>query len=471
MNPTFVTPDALAENAAGIADGFVTSVAGSAGQLCTKPGFLFVPEQHPLAERVAQLVSVVEEHRLLNPGIAAGYRARRDAILGTPGVTVIAEGSLRIDEDGQGWATPTIVSVPVATLQEHRTRCSTRRSVRCRSSWSTRLDADLAAVADELFQGNLTGTVHAASGERRRGVRSLVPWIAQHAGRVLFGGWPTGVAVTPAMQHGGPWPATTNDSAPPSGRRRSAASCGRRLPGRPAGAPARAAARRQPVERAATPHPPASRKTGAPRPARGSTPGLGLFPAPGRTINLRYGQTDPIHVRRRRGNVPRNGDSRISGHGVHPGHLLPVRPGSPAALALQTHRDDGQRLVFTGSAVGLFGHCVIVWFLLSVVPNLRHLPVLGAGRGFRSGSPRTPTSAQPHPAAEHVHARGRVAAAARNRGHPAARRRVAARKTACRPNHLDWVTGDSDTTETCQSPVARYCTFFAIDTAWSANRS
>jgi NADP-dependent aldehyde dehydrogenase len=30
---------------------------------------------------------------------------------------------------------------------------------------------------------------------------------------VIFGGWPTGVAVTPAMQHGGPYPATTNDSS------------------------------------------------------------------------------------------------------------------------------------------------------------------------------------------------------------------------------------------------------------------
>jgi NADP-dependent aldehyde dehydrogenase len=33
------------------------------------------------------------------------------------------------------------------------------------------------------------------------------------AGRIIFGGWPTGVTVTPAMQHGGPWPATTNDSS------------------------------------------------------------------------------------------------------------------------------------------------------------------------------------------------------------------------------------------------------------------
>jgi NADP-dependent aldehyde dehydrogenase len=39
-----------------------------------------------------------------------------------------------------------------------------------------------------------------------------VQWLTSHVGRVLFGGWPTGVAVTPAMQHGGPYPATTLDS-------------------------------------------------------------------------------------------------------------------------------------------------------------------------------------------------------------------------------------------------------------------
>ncbi|HUG49886.1 MAG TPA: aldehyde dehydrogenase (NADP(+)) [Terrimesophilobacter sp.] len=216
VNPTFVTPGALAENADGIADGYVTSVAGSAGQLCTKPGFLFVPTDanaaHPLAERVAQRVGVVGEHRLLNPGIAAGYRARRDAILGTPGVTVIAQGSLRFDADGQGWATPTIVSVPVATLQEHRDTLLDEAFGPLSILVEYDSDADLAAVADDLFQGNLTGTVHAAAGEQTPTLRGLVPWIAQHAGRVLFGGWPTGVAVTPAMQHGGPWPATTNDS-------------------------------------------------------------------------------------------------------------------------------------------------------------------------------------------------------------------------------------------------------------------
>jgi NADP-dependent aldehyde dehydrogenase len=71
---------------------------------------------------------------------------------------------------------------------------------------------ELAPVADELFEGNLTGTVHAGSGEDSEALRSLVHWLEGHTGRELFGGWPTGVAVTPAMQHGGPYPATSNDA-------------------------------------------------------------------------------------------------------------------------------------------------------------------------------------------------------------------------------------------------------------------
>lgn len=213
VNPAFVTAGALAENLEGIASGFAGSVAGSAGQLCTKPGFLFVPEENSLAERLAALSAQTPEQRLLNPGITSGYGARRDAILATPGVSVIAEGSLRVDDNGQGWATPTIVSVSVDTLLKQRESLKEEAFGPLSIVVEYGENTDLASVAGEVFEGNLTGTVHAADGESSDEIRGLVGWITGHAGRVLFGGWPTGVAVTPAMQHGGPWPATTNDSS------------------------------------------------------------------------------------------------------------------------------------------------------------------------------------------------------------------------------------------------------------------
>lgn len=213
VNPVFVTDAALREDAEGILDGFVTSVSGSAGQLCTKPGFLFAPAGTVIGEGIASRTAGVPEHRLLNPSITAGYRARREAVLGTPGVTVLTEGSLRVDDDGQGWATPTIVSAPVGVLKEHRAELLEESFGPLSVIVEYDNVDDLASIADELFEGNLTGTVHAANGEDTPALHNLLAWLTRSTGRVLFGGWPTGVAVTPAMQHGGPWPATTNDSS------------------------------------------------------------------------------------------------------------------------------------------------------------------------------------------------------------------------------------------------------------------
>lgn len=213
VNPAFVTRAALESDAAGIAKGFAASVAGSAGQLCTKPGFLFVPAGNDLAGALASEVVSAPEHRLLNPGITAGYRDRRDAILATPGASVIAEGSLRIDDDGQGWATPTLVSVSADVLVGQRESLLDEAFGPLSVLVEYEREDDLVSIADSVFDGNLTGTIHLAPGEDTPAVRLLADWIAGHAGRVLFGGWPTGVAVTPAQQHGGPWPATTNDSS------------------------------------------------------------------------------------------------------------------------------------------------------------------------------------------------------------------------------------------------------------------
>ena len=72
--------------------------------------------------------------------------------------------------------------------------------------------SDLTEIARELFPGNLTGTVHLGQGEALAAIRPLLVQLARSCGRVLVDDWPTGVAVTPAMQHGGPFPSTTNDS-------------------------------------------------------------------------------------------------------------------------------------------------------------------------------------------------------------------------------------------------------------------
>ncbi|QTX05542.1 aldehyde dehydrogenase (NADP(+)) [Agromyces archimandritae] len=213
VNPVFATQAAIDERGAVIAAGYVTSVSGSAGQLCTKPGFLFLPYGHGLDEAIASAAAEVAPHRMLNPRIAAGYRQRREVILGTQGVRVIHAGDIEIHGDGQGSATPTIVAVSLETLLDERDTLLEEAFGPLSILVEHGADAALAELVPQLFEGNLTATVHAGGDEAGGALEALVRVLTEHAGRVLFDGWPTGVAVTPAMQHGGPWPATTNDSS------------------------------------------------------------------------------------------------------------------------------------------------------------------------------------------------------------------------------------------------------------------
>ena len=219
VNPVFITEEALAERADRIVADYVTSVAGSAGQLCTKPGLVFVPESHGLDDALVARVSDVAEHRLLNQRIARSYAETRDAILAIDGVRVIHEGSVRFDDDGHGWATPTIVAVGLETVRQHPDPLTHEAFGPLSLVVEVPENESYAPLMAELFEGNLTGTLHLSEAEKRgntdnaQEIRELITAISLQAGRVLFDGWPTGVAVTPAQTHGGPWPATTNDSS------------------------------------------------------------------------------------------------------------------------------------------------------------------------------------------------------------------------------------------------------------------
>lgn len=211
VNPVYATAGALAGEP-DLLQGFVASVSGSAGQLCTKPGFFFVPSGAELGA-VGETASAVAEHRLLNPGIGRAFEERRGTVLGAAGVTVLSEGVVRSDDDGQRYATPTVVEVDLATLLANRDELL-EESFGPLSIVVRYDDArELPALQRELFPGNLTSTLHASEAELASGeLAELVDALAETSGRVLFGGWPTGVSVTSAMQHGGPYPATTTDA-------------------------------------------------------------------------------------------------------------------------------------------------------------------------------------------------------------------------------------------------------------------
>ncbi|GAA5149752.1 aldehyde dehydrogenase (NADP(+)) [Microbacterium pseudoresistens] len=206
VNPVFVFPGALGDDEA-LAQGLAASVSSSAGQLCTKPGFVFVPAGTGWASTVAEALSPTPAHRLLTPSISTSFEESVDSAL-RAGVTGVLRGSVRT-EDGLAWVTPSLLQTDTAHLLAHPDLADELFGPATILVEYEHIDQALTA-ATQLFPGNLTCTIHAADNDDQVDVERVLAWGIEHAGRVLYGGWPTGVGVTGAQQHGGPWPATTD---------------------------------------------------------------------------------------------------------------------------------------------------------------------------------------------------------------------------------------------------------------------
>lgn len=203
-NPAFVTAAAASARGQEIADGFIGSFTLGAGQFCTKPGILAVPAGSGITDYLAS-AELPGAQEMLNPLIQQGYVKALEALAGHGDVEV-----LRSDDSRTADApTPTLLRTTArAVLADPATL-----EAECFGPTALVVEydgeAELAALA-RSFVGQLTATLFAEESEQDGdAVRDLVGVLAQRAGRVLWGGWPTGVLVTHAQQHGGPYPATT----------------------------------------------------------------------------------------------------------------------------------------------------------------------------------------------------------------------------------------------------------------------
>ena len=206
LNPVFVTPGAVTARGEAIADGFVGSFTLGVGQFCTKPGLLLLPRGHGLDETLAAAVQAVAPAPMLVPRIAEANRAGQAALAGMPGVRTIA--AVPPDDASGPLGGALLVATDLATMLEHREALLAE----CFGPTSLVIeydDQEGALEAAAAFGGTLTATIHAEDDEAVA-VAPLARLLQDRAGRLVWNGWPTGVAVTGAMHHGGPFPATTH---------------------------------------------------------------------------------------------------------------------------------------------------------------------------------------------------------------------------------------------------------------------
>ncbi|WP_067721189.1 aldehyde dehydrogenase (NADP(+)) [Nocardia yamanashiensis] len=200
VNPVFVTAAAAHSRPAEIAAGLLTTLSASAGQLCTKPGLIAVPDGSPLLEELAG-TTPEPTGDLLNDSIEAGFIGAVEQIRAHPAVRILSGGAsgrtLLLTTRAQD-----VLADPEALTQEMFGPAALVVTYR---------DVDELFALARAVSGQLTVSVFGDDTDDI--ARTLLTRGVDVAGRVLWNSWPTGLSVTYAQQHGGPYPATTAPTA------------------------------------------------------------------------------------------------------------------------------------------------------------------------------------------------------------------------------------------------------------------
>ncbi len=208
VNPVFVLPGALEERLSGVARELFESCALGAGQFCTRPGVTVIQQD---ARAEAFIAEVAEMFGRAAPGTllgASGVEAIRSCIdeLAAHGATIVTGG--QAEAGGRYAFANTLLRVSGAAFLASHTALQTEAFGTVNLVVIARDLSEMTRVAAAL-DGSLTGCIYSATtGADDRAYAVLAPVLRQKVGRLLNDKMPTGVAVSPAMNHGGPYPAT-----------------------------------------------------------------------------------------------------------------------------------------------------------------------------------------------------------------------------------------------------------------------
>jgi 2,5-dioxopentanoate dehydrogenase len=208
INPVLLMPHALAARGAEIGRSFIGSLTMGAGQFCTNPGLQLARDDGAgLDAFLAAAKEALRLHRgatMLTPGIFAAYQSGLERLTHNPRVRMLAQGEL---DEGECHGRSVLFETDSRSLLEDE---SLRDEVFGASSLLVRCsDVNDMRELLEHMEGQLTITVQMDE-EDADDVRALMPVLERKAGRILVNGWPTGVEVSDAMVHGGPFPATSD---------------------------------------------------------------------------------------------------------------------------------------------------------------------------------------------------------------------------------------------------------------------
>lgn len=205
VNPVVALPQALAARGAELTQGLAGSITMGCGQFCTSPGVILVPRGAQGDAFVAQLAQALEAaspHHMLTPQMRAGFEAGRAAWATHSALEPLLNKTTAEDRPPK----PFLAQVDAAGfVAEH----ALHEEVFGPAALVVRVSRTQQAIEVlEAVGSSLTVTIWGADEATEENL-ALVRAASQVAGRVLFSGFPTGVAVTAGQQHGGPFPSST----------------------------------------------------------------------------------------------------------------------------------------------------------------------------------------------------------------------------------------------------------------------
>jgi NADP-dependent aldehyde dehydrogenase len=207
INPVFLLPAALGKRPEAIAVGFTDSLTLGVGQFCTNPGLIIAiegPDLERFRRIAAEKLSAKAAGTMLSPAIHSAYQSGRQRLAATDGVRTLAQGqagagscagqSALFSVDAQRFLGVPHLMDEVFGPSSLLISCGDIGQMR--------------GIAEHL-EGQLTSTLHLESADHAL-ARQLLPILERKAGRIVFNAFPTGVEVSYAMVHGGPFPATSD---------------------------------------------------------------------------------------------------------------------------------------------------------------------------------------------------------------------------------------------------------------------
>lgn len=207
INPVIITPKAIEKRSEALASQYAGSITLGTGQFCTNPGLLLTIDSDKTQNFINDLANktvAIDAQCMLHPKIKAGFVENGANVATQKGAKTIAKIEAAV---APNYAPSQIVSVSGKDFLENP---KLHQEVFGPFSLVVKAEneSELIAIINGL-EGQLTGTIIAEE-EEHANLHDIVDALEDRVGRIIFNGVPTGVEVCPSMQHGGPYPASTD---------------------------------------------------------------------------------------------------------------------------------------------------------------------------------------------------------------------------------------------------------------------